>query len=142
MNRALGDYKNQICDPYLDDVLIYAATLLKHVENLRKVLQWLKLCGVKLQAEKCAFVKEEVRYLGRLVSKNGYRADPADTMALNKFRSPPKNIGELRSLLGFLGYFRCYVKDFARKVKPLYNLLKGGESVAQHSKKGGGKSGK
>ena len=89
------------------------------------------------------FVKEEVRYLGRLISKDGYRADPADTKALDKFRSPPKNVGELRSLLGFLGYFRCYVKAFARKVKPLYNLLKGGENVAQQPKKGkGGKAGK
>ena len=57
MNRALGDYKGQICDPYLDDVLIYAETFSEHVENLRKVLQRLRSCGVKLRAEKCVFVK-------------------------------------------------------------------------------------
>ena len=36
-----------------------------------------------------------------------------------------KTIGELRSVLGLLGYYRCYVKDFARKVKPLYDIMKG-----------------
>ena len=52
-------------------------------------------------------------------------------------------MGELRSLLGFLGYFRCYVKDFAKKVKPLYNLLKGSVSEGVSTKKGKvGKSGK
>ena len=57
-----------------------------------------------------------------LIAVNGYRSDP--TNALEKFRCPPKTIGELRSLFGFLGYYRCYVKDFSKLMKPLYNLLK------------------
>ena len=138
-----GDLKGTACDPYLDDILIYAVTFMEHVENLRKVLRRLQSKGVKLRANKCEFLKEEVRYLGRLVSKDGYRADPEDTKALNKFRTAPKNVGELRSLLGFLGYFRCYVKDFAKQVKPLYDLLKGSGSEAQGPNKGrGAKSGK
>ena len=95
------------------------------------MLERVRAKGIKLRADKCVFVKEEVRYLGRLISKDGYRADPEDTKALNKFRTAPKNVGELRSLLGFLGYFRCYVQDFAKKAKPLYNLLKGPESESQ-----------
>ena len=77
---------------------------------------------MKLRANKCNVVKSEVRYLGRLVSKDGYRPDPKDTDALEKFRCPPRNVGELRSLLGFLGYYRSFVKDFAKIMKPLYNL--------------------
>ena len=56
--------------------------------------------GVKLRADKCEFLKQEVRYLGRLVSGDGFRVDPKDTEALERFREPPKNVGELRSLLG------------------------------------------
>ena len=125
MNRALGDYKGKLCEPYLDDVLCHSVSFHQHLEDLEKVLMRLKEHGVKLRAEKCEFAKMEVRYLGRLISGNGYRPDPQDTQALEKFRTPPANIGELRSLLGFLGYFCCYVKDFSRKVKPLYDLLKG-----------------
>ena len=40
--------------------------------------------------------------MGRLISSDGYRPDPVDTVALEKFRSPPKTVGELRSLLGKL----------------------------------------
>ena len=50
--------------------------------------------------------------------------DPVDTEALERFREPPKNVGELRSLLGLFGYYRCYIKNFAKKVKSLYDLLK------------------
>ena len=124
MNQVLGDLKGTICEPYLDDVLCYAESFEEHVVNLQKVLRRLKSQGIKLRADKCVFVKPEVRYLGRLISANGYRPDPSDTKALERFRTPPKTIGELRSLLGFFGYYRCYVKNFARKMKPLYDILK------------------
>ena len=125
VNLMLGDLKGSICEGYLDDILIYAKTFEEHVMNLKRVLQRLHSRGIKLRADKCVFAKQEVRYLGRLISGDGYRPDPADTEALQKFRAPPKNIGELRSLLGFVGYYRCYVQDFSRKVKPLYDLLGG-----------------
>ena len=140
MNTSLGDMKTTICDPYLDDVLCYHEDFDGAVDGVDKVLERLRSKGVKLRAEKCHFLKREVRYLGRLVSGDGYRMDPADTEALEKFREAPKNVGELRSLLGFVGYYRCYVKDFARKVKPLYDLLKNDKSDG--SKKGVKEGGK
>ena len=75
------------------------------MEDLRKVLLRLLEKGIKLRAHKCSFGKQEVRYLGRMISAEGYRPDPAETAALDKFRTPPETIGELRSLLGFLGYY-------------------------------------
>ena len=125
INRVLGDFKGFICEPYLDDVLCYSKTFEQHVKDLEKVLMRLREKGIKLRAHKCKFAKQEVRYLGRLISADGYRPDPADTKSLEKFRTPPKNIGELRSLLGFIGYYRSYVRDFSRRVKPMYDLLKG-----------------
>ena len=124
MNFLLGDFKSYICDPYLDDILCYTELFDDGVVNLKKVLQRLREKGIKLRAEKCEFLKREVRYLGRLVSGEGFRMDPKDTEALERFREAPKNVGELRSLLGLFGYYRCYVKNFARRVKPLYDLLK------------------
>ena len=124
MHKVLGDLKGSICDPYLDDVLCYANSFKEGVKGLCIVLRRLKAKGVKLRASKCHFLKQEVRYLGRLVSGDGYRMDPADTEALERFREPPKTVGELRSLLGLFGYYRCYVKDFAKIVKPLYEVLK------------------
>ena len=94
---------------YLDDVLIFGRTYEEHKSHLRQVLRRLKSKGIKLRVDKCVFLKAEVRYLGRLVSAAGYRADPKDVEALNKFREAPKNVGEVRSLLGFLGYYRNYV---------------------------------
>ena len=113
VNQALSGLLDKICLAYLDDILIFGRTFSEHLENLRVVLRRLKEKGVKLRVNKCVFAKPEVRYLGRLVSAGGYRADPEDTKALQKFREAPKTVGDVRSLLGFLGYYRGYVRDFA-----------------------------
>ena len=130
-----------MAEPYLDDVMVHSGTFEQHVLDLEQVLLKLMEKGIKLRAGKCIFAKSEVRYLGRLVSGDGYRADPGDTAVLEKFRTAPKNIGELRSLLGFFGYYRAYVKDFSRKVRPLYDLLKGKTTVKAGKGKKNSKSG-
>ena len=136
INRMLKNLRDVACTAYLDDILIYGRSFAEHAENVRLVLQRLRSQGIKLRADKCFLFRTEVRYLGRLISKNGHRPDPADTEALEKFRIPPKNIGELRTLLGFLGYYRRYVRDFAKKFQPIYDLLKSGHSTKKQPQKG------
>ena len=93
INQTLRDFKGSICEPYLDDVLCFSKLSFEdHVMILDKVLERLEEKGVKLRAEKCVFGKREVRYLGRLVSAEGYRPDPADTAAVQKFTEAPKNV--------------------------------------------------
>ena len=82
---------------------MYGRTFKVHLENLETVLKRLTEKGIKLNAKKCPFFKKVVKYLGRLISKDAHRADPQDSIALEKFCAPPKTVGELRSLLWFLG---------------------------------------
>uniref|UniRef100_A0A7M5XJ10 Integrase catalytic domain-containing protein n=1 Tax=Clytia hemisphaerica TaxID=252671 RepID=A0A7M5XJ10_9CNID len=49
--------------------------------------------------------------------------DPASSEVINKLKCPPTNIGGLRSLLGFINCYRSSIKNFSRRVKPLYDLL-------------------
>ena len=112
MNECLGGLQDLKSIAYLDDILIYGRTFEEHLENLEAILKRLMEKGIKLNAKKCHFFKREIKYLGRLISKDGYRADPQDSIALEKFRAPPKTVGKLRSLLGFLEYYRCYVFKF------------------------------
>ena len=102
----------------------FGRTFEEHFESLEAVSKRLKEKGVKRNAKKCRFFRGEVRYLERFISKDGYRADALDSIALEKFRTLPKTVGELRSLLRFLSYYRCYVKNVCKTLKPLYDLLK------------------
>jgi hypothetical protein len=50
---------------------------------------------------------------------------------------PPQTVGEVRHLLGLLGYYRKYIADFSRRAKPLFELLVQKESSNQKAKKNG-----
>ena len=124
----LEGLRNLKCIAYLDDILVYGRTFEEHLQNLEIVLKRLKSKGIKLNISKCNLFKQKVKYLGGIISKDGYQADSNDVVALENFRKPPKTVGELRSLLGFLGYYRGYVKRFSIILKPIYDLLKGDSS--------------
>ena len=104
MNLIFGDMKGKICEPHIDDVLIYAKDFEEGVQN------WWS----EVASKKCAFMKNEVRNLGRLVSGNGYKPDPEDTKALEKFRTPPNNIGELRESTWVLWSLPMLCQEFRK----------------------------
>jgi hypothetical protein len=39
---------------------------------------------------------------------------------------PPTSIHQIRSFLGLVGYYRCFMPDFSRIAKPMMELLKKG----------------
>ena len=69
--------------------------------------------------------KKEVNYLGRIISADGYRVDPSNVKAVLALKeTKPKTVGDVRKLLGLLGYYRKYIQDFSRIAQPLFELLK------------------
>lgn len=124
MEEMLDSLRDECCIPYLKDILCYSKTFEDHVEVLRRVLRALQHHGVKLRPTKCELFRQEVRYVGKLVSADGVRLDPKDLEAIQALRSKtPNTVGEVRKLLGFLSYYRTYIQDFSRIAKPIYELL-------------------
>ena len=125
METCLGDLRDDICVPYLDDIIVFSKSFDKHIEHLRKVLQRLKEHGVKLKPKKCTMFKREVLFLGRIVSEEGYKLDPSTVAPILRMKeTPPKTVNEVRKLMGFLNYYRRYIENFSRIAKPIYDLVK------------------
>ncbi|KAL1267157.1 hypothetical protein QQF64_002832 [Cirrhinus molitorella] len=68
MEEMLDSLRDELCIPYLDDILCYGKTFNDHVQGLRKDLRALQKHGVKLRPMKCELFKREIRYVERLVS--------------------------------------------------------------------------
>ncbi|KAG1954310.1 interleukin-1 receptor accessory protein-like 1-A [Pimephales promelas] len=57
-------------------------------------------------------------------SQDGVKTDPAKVEALKTWPRPT-NLKELRAFLGFAGYYRRFVRDYSKIVKPLTGLTEG-----------------
>lgn len=115
MEDVLEGLRDDCCSPYLDDVLCYSKTFHDHVGDLKRVFCRVRECGVKLRPKKCEIFKHQIRYVGCLVSSEGIQVDPRDLEAVLQLKErEPKTLGEVRALLGFLGYYRSFIQDFSR----------------------------
>ena len=114
----------QICQIYLDDVIIVSKTFEEHLQRLEKVFSRFKKAGMKLSPKKCHLFRDKVKYVGHVVSAEGVETDPEKTNKISKWPTPV-NKDELITFLGFAGYYRKFVKDFSKIAKPLTDLLAG-----------------
>lgn len=124
MEECLLGLRDVMCQPYLDDNLVHSSSFETHLQCIRTVLQRYQKHGVKLSPRKCEMFKSKVRFLGRMVSGDGYTMDPAEIAPVLALKNKtPTTVGDLRKLLGFLSYYRAYIPNFSRLAKPLYQLL-------------------
>lgn len=124
MEELFVGLSDEICLPYLNDNLVHSQTFKDHLHPLRDVLRHYQNHGVKLTPRKCEVFKNQVRFLGKLVTQEGYTMDPADIAPVQALKQQkPSTIGELRKLLGFISYYRSYIPNFSQIAKPLYDLL-------------------
>lgn len=122
MQDILGDLHMRTCLIYLDDVIIFSRTYEEHLERLREVLQRIADAGLKLAPKKCHFFREQVVYVGHSVSSKGIQPDP-DKVACIKDWPTPKTPEDVRRFLGVAGYYRKFVRDFAKIAAPLSALM-------------------
>lgn len=122
MQNIFNDSVFQILLVYLDDLIIYSSTLEEHLTRLDKVLGRLEEHNLKLKGRKCHFFKDQVRYLGYVISAKGIATDPEK---VNVVETWPKSntVKDLRSFLGFASYYRRFVPKFAQVAGPLYHLI-------------------
>ena len=115
MENCLEGTRYDFCVSYLDDILIYSPSFSEHVNHVRQVLQRLRSHGIKLKPRKCELFKRRMKYLGRIVTSDGYSVDPDYVKQMTVFHEKlPQNVGELRRLMGMLGYFRRFIQDYLR----------------------------
>lgn len=124
MEECLVGLRDEICQPYLDDNLVHSKSFEEHVRHVQTVLRRYQQHGIKLTAQKCEVFRRKVRYLGKIVSEEGYTMDPAEIAPVQAMKEKrPTTVGELRKILGFVSYYRPYIQNFSRRAKPLYELL-------------------
>ena len=123
MNKIFAPYLNKFMVVYLDDICIFSKTYDEHMQHIKLVLDVLQEHRLTMALHKCEFLKEELLFLGHIVSADGVKVDPAKTEAVAKY-PVPTDLHRLRSFLGMANYFRRFIKGYAQMTNPLTDLLK------------------
>ena len=134
MHDCLGDLNMNWCIVYLDDIIIFSDTKEEHIKRLEAVFQKLMAAGLKLKPTKCFFFRDEIEYLGHVVSGKGISTNPKKIEAVTKWPTP-KTVYDVRSFLGFVGYYRRFIKNFSKITKPIREVITGLENQSKRAAK-------
>ena len=130
MHDCLGELNMNRCIVYLDYIIIFSDTKEEHIKRLEAVFQKLMAAGLKLKPSKCFFFKDEIEYLGHVVSGKGISTNPKKIEAVTKWPTP-KTVYDVRSFLGFVGYYRRFIKNFSKITKPIREVITGLENQSK-----------
>ena len=110
---------------YLDDVVILGSSFEEAWVNLENTLKRFQEHNLKLKPRKCHLFQEEIKFLGRKVSKQSIQISDEHTECIREWRTP-RNLDELLKFLGFINYHREFIPRLAEKANPLFALTKKG----------------
>ncbi len=110
---------------YMDDILIATTNdLPRHHQMVHEVLDLMEFESYFLKPSKCSFEQDHMEYLGIVVSGDSLTIDPSKIEGISHWPCELKNLRQVRSTLGVLGYQRPFIRDYATLARPLTNLLK------------------
>lgn len=123
MDQVLTGLQGNELFVYLDDIVLYSSSLREHEIKFERLAARLRAANLKLQPDKCEFLRREVMYLGHIIGEDGVRPDPKKVEAVQKFPRP-QTAKNIKQFLGLAGYYRRFIPGFSRIAKPLTELLK------------------
>ncbi len=99
MERVLSGLNLKIYLIYLDDVIVYGGNFCDAHDRLKTIWQLIREANMKLKPSKCCLMRDQVRFLGHYVSREGVEVDPMKTAAIQVWPTPC-TVKDIRAFLG------------------------------------------
>ena len=141
--KLFHDFLDKFMVVFIDDLLVYSKTEEEHMKHLELVLQRLIDYRIYVKPGKCHFFQEQCQYLGLGISYDGLFISDHRKKAIEEWPAPNEPSNELqsrakrgrqsrkrdgktgiRSFLGVVGFFRKFVRGYAKLAAPLTDILK------------------
>ena len=91
---------------------------------MRVAFDCLRKHGLKLKPSKCEVFKSEINYLAHHMSRKGVLPLKKNLESIAQC-PPPDTYTKVKSFVGLVGHYRCFIKGFAKIAAPLYDLTSG-----------------
>jgi Reverse transcriptase (RNA-dependent DNA polymerase) len=109
---------------YLDDHLVFSASVPEHMQHLKTLFQRLEQFGFVINPDKCEFLQTEITFLGHRLTAEGLRPVAEHVAAVAKFPQPD-DLKQLQRFLGLLNYYRRFMPGLAKILCPLTDATAG-----------------
>lgn len=123
IDQVIGNSLEPNVFVYLDDIVLVTDTFEKHISLLREIFRRIKVAGLTVSREKCVFCKPELRFLGYVINRFGLQTDSDKVRAILDLPRP-KNVKEVRIVIGMTGWYRRFIDHYSTLVAPITNLLR------------------
>ena len=121
IQNCLGELNLTYCLIYLDDMIVFSEMPEEHLPRMHVVFDHLREHGLKLKPSKCDVFKSEINYLAHHVSQKGVLPSKKNLESIAQCL-PPDTYTKVKSFVGLVGHYRCFIKGFAKIAVPLYDL--------------------
>lgn len=118
MTTALRHLIGSICHVYLDDIIIWSATLEEHDANVRKVLEALRDAHLYCSPKKTSLFNMEIDFLGHHISARGIEVDDSKVSRILDWLRPQK-ASDVRAFLSMVRYLSAHLLDVTRYTRVL-----------------------
>lgn len=108
---------------YIDDILIYANTQEELHELTKAVFKIIRQNDLYLKPTKCEFLQERITFLGFVVGHNQVGPEQGKLDSVESWPTP-RNIKDIQRFLGFAGFYRRFIYDYAGITKPMTKLTR------------------
>ena len=122
MMAIFSDMVERTIKVFMDDFSVLGKYFDNCLENLRQTMIRCEETNLVLNWENCHLMVKEGIVLGHWISERGIEVDRAKVETIEKLM-PPSSVKRIRSVLGHVGFYRRFIKDFSKIAKPLSNLL-------------------
>jgi len=117
------------CSCYQDDIVIHSDTAHEHKAHILRLMSVLSEENIPLNIQKSKFFCRYARYLGAVCGQGRLFTDPDKTEAIDNMVVDKSQTG-IRTFLGMAGFYRRWIANYSRIVRPLTDLLCKGVDVA------------
>ena len=122
MNKLFFGF-GSFCVVYMDDLLIFSDSPEQHLEHLEKIFEKFHTSKLKVKLSKSEFFKEELEFLGHKIGIHGISPADDKISAIQRIK-PPKNVKEVRSVVGLLGYLNFFIPAYSEMIRHMTKLTR------------------
>lgn len=121
MSQMLEGCEGVVC--HADDIVVHGEDMKQHNERLHRVLNRLREEGLTLN-EKCEFTKNDIMFVGHLVTADGVTLDPSKVKAIMEMPEPTgvEGVRRVIRMANYLGKFLPHLVSYTRPIKDLQSV--------------------